>query len=144
MSAEKNKRRYVLDTYAVLTYLKEEPGWRQVKDLLWDAFQKKCNVYMSQVNIGELYYILYRECGAGSSDRVIAVIRHWPVKFMDVKADTAIVAGRIKAENRLSYADAYVVATALAKKAAILTGDREFKSVEDIAAINWLPKNKGS
>ena len=54
---------------------------------------------------------------------------------------SAIIAGRMKAENKISYADAYVVATALDKNAKIITGDKEFKSVEDIVAIDWLPRN---
>ena len=141
MSRRKSKHRFVLDTFAILTYMKEEPGWQKVRDLLWDAYKKKTQIFLNYVNLGELYYIIYRENGAVIADNALTMVKLWPLKFVSVKEDLAIVAGRMKAENKISYADAYVVATALVKKAKIVTGDREFKSVEELVDIFWLPRN---
>ena len=135
------RHRFVLDSFAVLTYLKEEPGWQKVRNILWDAANKKNIVYFNYVNLGEVYYIACREKGMVPADRALAAIKLWPVNFVGVQENLAVIAGRIKAENKLSYADAYVAATALSKKAAIVTGDREFKSVEDLLQITWLPAN---
>ncbi len=38
----------------------------------------------------------------------------------------------------ISYADAFVVATALNKGATIVTGDPEFKNVEYMVPIHWI------
>ena len=135
-------KKLVFDSYAVLTYLKEEPGWKIVRDFLWGAAAKKNSVFFNYVNLGEVYYIAYREKGAAAANDIVAVIKLWPIKFVSVKEEIAIIAGRMKAENKISYADAYVVASALDKRAEIVTGDKEFKEVEDIVKINWLPKNK--
>jgi len=97
---------------------------------------------MSYVNLGEVYYIIYRENGGAIADKAISLIKLWPIKFLTANENTCIIAGRMKAENKISYADAYVVAAALSKKATIITGDREFKSVEDLLNIVWLPKNR--
>jgi len=70
------------------------------------------------------------------------MIKLWPLRLIDAKMDMAIIAGRVKAENALSYAEAYVVAAALSKKAIIITGDTEFKQIEDLADIKWLPCNR--
>lgn len=140
MSVRKN--RYVLDSFAVLTYLKEEPGWQKVRDILWDAYSKKNSIYLNYVNLGELYYIIYRENGAVVADKALSMIKSWPIQFVAVKEAMAIIAGRMKAENKISYADAYVVATALSKKLTVITGDREFKSLEDFIDIDWLPRNR--
>ena len=139
---ERGNERFVLDTFAVLTYLKEEPGWQKVKEILWNTYKKKTTIFLSYVNLGELYYIIYREWGAVTADKAISLIKMWPLRFVDVKEDIAVIAGRIKAENSISYADAYVVATALSKKAVIVTGDQEFKSLEEFMEISWLPKNR--
>lgn len=142
MSAEKEDK-YILDSFAVLTYFKEEPGWQKVKALLWQAYNdKKRQIFINCVNLGEIYYIIYREHGAVTADQSIAMIKTWPVNFVAAEESLAIIAGRTKAENKISYADAFVVATALDRQAKILTGDREFKEVEDIVAIDWLPKNR--
>ena len=97
---------------------------------------------MSHVNLGEVYYIIYRENGPAVADQAINLVKLWPVKFLSANEDFCIIAGRMKAENKISYADAFVIAVALSKKATILTGDAEFKSVEDIVNIHWLPKNR--
>jgi len=136
------RKKVVLDSYAVLTYMQEEPGWQKVRDILWDAYKGKYTVFLNCVNLGEVYYIVYKAFGATIADKALSLIKLWPLKFVNIKEDIAIVAGRMKAENKISYADAYVVATALMKKASILTGDREFKEVEEFVNINWLPRNK--
>ena len=142
MSGRKSKDRYVLDTYAALTYMKEESGWQKVQNILLEASVKKIILYMSYVNLGEFYYIVYKEYGAVEADRALNLIKLWPLQFVSIKEDVAIIAGRMKAENRISYADAFVVATALAKRAAVVTGDLEFKCLEEILEIVWLPKNR--
>jgi predicted nucleic acid-binding protein len=142
LSEQKNKNCFVLDTFSVLTYLKEEAGWEKVRDLLNEADKKRATLYLNYVNLGELYYITYREYGAVSADKTLGMIKLWPLNFVEVKEDIAIVAGRIKAENKLSYADAYVVATALTKRGVIVTGDQEFKSLEEFVDIQWLLKNR--
>ncbi len=136
------KKRYVLDSYAILTYLKEEPGSKKIRKALWDASAKKHTLFMNYINLGEVYYIIYRETGAAFADQIITMVKHFPINFVGVRESNAIIAGRIKAENKLSYADAYVVGTALNKKAIVLTGDKEFKTVEDIVAVEWLPRNR--
>lgn len=137
MKKEKNK--ITFDTFAILTYLKEEPGWQKVRDYLWDMHKGNIAGYLNYVNLGELYYIIYRENGASTADKAISMIKLWPLKFVEVREHLAIIAGRIKAENKLSYADAYVAATAINEGTAIITGDKEFKSVEDLTKIIWLP-----
>ena len=139
---KKRKNRFVLDSFAVLTYLKEEPGWQRVRDILWKAYRKDNLVFLSFVNLGEIYYIIYRENGPVIADQAISMIKSWPLKFLAANEDQAIIAGRMKAENRISYADAFVVAAALSKKAVIVTGDREFKALEDFLDVSWLPRNR--
>lgn len=142
MNAGRDKKRLVLDSYAVLTYMKEEPGWQIVRDLLWDSYKNKVKIFFNYVNLGEVYYIIYREYGAVMADSALMMVKLWPLTFIGVKEDIAIIAGRMKAENKISYADAYTVATALSEKGAIVTGDREFKSVEEIVDVQWLPRNR--
>ena len=38
----------------------------------------------------------------------------------------------------ISYADAFAVATAIRMNAAIVTGDPEFRRVEQLVTVNWL------
>jgi predicted nucleic acid-binding protein len=142
LKARKSKEKFVLDTFAILTYMKEEPGWEKVRDLLCAAYKENHTIFLNCVTLGEFYYIAYREYGAVAADRAVALVKLWPIKLINIHEGIAIVAGRIKAENKLSYADAFVVATAILKKAKIVSGDREFESLVDLVDIFWLPRNR--
>jgi len=61
-----------------------------------------------------------------------------PILFLPVDERLSLLAGRIKAFHRLSYADAFAVATAIDLNATLVTGDEEFKTVEDKVRIEWL------
>lgn len=50
----------------------------------------------------------------------------------------SLIAGKIKANYSLSVGDAFVVASAIDERAKILTGDPEFKQVENVVDIKWL------
>ena len=49
-----------------------------------------------------------------------------------------IHAAKIKARYPMSYADCFAVATAIKEKAAIITGDPDFKHIEKIVSVEWL------
>ena len=54
------KQRKVLDSFALLAYLKMEGGFAKVKSILGS---RDSIVMMNEINIGETYYILARERG---------------------------------------------------------------------------------
>jgi hypothetical protein len=47
-------------------------------------------------------------------------------------------AARFKAHHKMSYADCYAAALAKSKKADLVTGDNEFKAIEDQVKIQWV------
>jgi len=130
--------RVVLDSYALLAYLLHERGAERVRDLLRKAEMREVKVYMNVVNLGEVYYIIARRKGVDIADFIIANLLKSPILFVHVNERLSLIAGRIKAFHKLSYADAFAAATAIDLDAVLLTGDDEFKSVEDKVEIEWL------
>ncbi|RLF78409.1 PIN domain nuclease [Thermococci archaeon] len=130
--------RIVLDSYAILAYLADEKGAEKVEKYLERAREGSVSLYMSTVNLGEVYYILTRRKGVEVADFVVALLKREPVKFVAVDERIALLAGRIKAFHKLSYADAFAVATAVDLNAKLLTGDDEFRSVKEKVEIEWL------
>ncbi|RLF90220.1 PIN domain nuclease [Thermococci archaeon] len=130
--------RIVLDSYAILAYLADEKGAEKVEKYLERAREGSVSLYMSTVNLGEVYYILTRRKGVEVADFVVALLKREPVKFVAVDERIALLAGRIKAFHKLSYADAFAVATAVDLNAKLLTGDEEFRSVKEKVEIEWL------
>ncbi|HWR58147.1 MAG TPA: type II toxin-antitoxin system VapC family toxin [Thermodesulfovibrionales bacterium] len=130
------KRRRLLDSFALLVYLKGERGHEKVKALIAD---RDGELLMNDINLGETYYILARERGKEEADYFVEVvfpslpIAHVPNSLADVLA-----AARIKSRHAVSYADCFAAATALRENASIVTGDPEFRKLEKEVKIEWL------
>ena len=136
MSAE--PVRFVLDSFALLAFLEGEAGLARVKAVLRDAEKGHCQVYLSWINLGEVLYITEREQGQRRALETLAHIQSLPIEMLEVTSQAVLDAAHIKANHRLSYADAFAVTAALAQSATVLTGDLEFKTVEPLINIEWL------
>ena len=139
---KEQKEQYILDTYAVLCYLRDEEGADLVAALLKDGKEGKILLNMSWTNVGEVYYIVQREEGQEKSKVIVELIRSWPVNLVECTEKMVLGAGDVKAKYPLSYADAFAVALAYNKRAFLLTGDPEFKRLEKNGVVNikWLPR----
>lgn len=137
MSAD--QPRYVLDSFALLAYFGAEPGGLQVKTLLAAARAEQTEVFLSIVNYGEVVHIIERKQGAFAARRAIAAVDQLPIAVIESDRRLTFSAAHIKAHQRLSYADAFAVALAQQNQATLVTGDPEFRSVEHLIAIEWLP-----
>lgn len=94
---------------------------------------------MNDINIGETFYILARERGLDQAEYFInAILPNLPITRIGNTLKEVIEAAKIGAQHPISYADCFVVATAIREKASIITGDPDFKHVEKIVTIDWL------
>jgi ribonuclease VapC len=136
-----NKSVYLLDSFALLAYLNDEAGCTRVQEILALADNRKCRVVMCLVNLGEVLYITERERGLAMAQSVLALAESLPLELLDAGRDLVLDAAHIKAHHPLSYADAFAAAAAVREKAVVVTGDPEFKSVEELIKIEWLGRN---
>jgi len=130
------KRKSLIDSYALLAYLKQENNYRKVENLL---SSKETQPLMNDINIGETFYILARERGLEKAEYFInAILPNLPINKIGNGFAEVMEAARLKAQYPISYADCFAVATALREKAVIITGDPDFKHVEKMVEIDWL------
>ena len=130
----------LFDSFALLAYLENENGAARVTERLRQAAAGQCRILMTAINLGEVLYITERERGLPMAHRVLALVESLPITVMETENALVFEAAHIKATHRLSYADAFAVAAALREDAAILTGDPEFRCVEELVKIEWLEK----
>ena len=129
------KKKKVLDSFAILAYLKMEGKYKKVKDLL--ASDEV--LLMNDINVGEAFYVLAKERGVEKAEYFVnTVLPNLPIEVVPNALQDVLEAARIKATHSISYADCFVVATALKKDAAIVTGDPEFKKVQKTFEIEWM------
>ncbi|HSA99298.1 MAG TPA: type II toxin-antitoxin system VapC family toxin [Anaerolineales bacterium] len=129
---------YVLDSFALLAYLQDEPVAVRIERLLDNAGKEKCRLFLSIINLGELLYITERRGSVAKAQDALALVRQLPIQVMPADEQLVFAAAHIKANHPLSFADAFVVAIAVQENASILTGDPEFQSVESLVTVEWL------
>ena len=128
----------VLDSWAVMAYLEDESSAQKVAELIGDAHEHGIPLLMSVVNAGEVWYILAREVSEAEADKALHDLRQLGIEFQDVDLKLARLAGGFKAKHRMSYADCFAAALAREHKAELVTGDKEFKQVENDVHVRWL------
>lgn len=131
---------YVLDSFAMLSYLENEAGVERVKVILKTAAQKNAAVYITLISLGEVLYITEREQGLALAQKVLSAIEQLPVTLLEASKERILAAAHIKAQYPIAYADAFVVAAAQEYGGTVVTGDPEFVAVEKVVAVEWLPK----
>lgn len=128
----------VLDSWAVLAYLEDESSGPAVADLISESQVSGYPLYLSVVNAGEVWYILAREVSEAEADNAIANLQQLGIQFVEVTWPVTRIAASFKVKGKMSYADCFAAALAKEKKAELLTGDNEFKQVEDEIAVRWI------
>lgn len=129
---------YVLDSWAIIAYFNKEKAGYRVREILKRARDTKETIYMHKVNLGEVFYIIYRRKGREEALKFINWLKLCPIIFVNMEDGLLFLAGEVKATYPISYADAFVVATSKTYGAKILSGDPEFKKVKEIAEIEWI------
>jgi predicted nucleic acid-binding protein len=128
----------VLDSYALLAFFEKEPGFEKVESFLVEANEKHEYLLMSVVNYGEVYYIVLREYGKKKADEIESLILTLPIEMLDVNKAIVKEAAGFKAFKKISYADCFAAALAKMHQAELITGDKEFKEVEDEITVLWI------
>jgi len=131
-------KRYVLDSYALIAYGREEKGAEAVAEIIDDGLHERAELYLSVINWGEIYYITLRNFDRKRAELYKETIARYPIIIVEANKELTLQAAEIKAYNKMSYADAFAAALAKTKKAILVTGDKEFKSLENEIKINWI------
>ena len=139
-----DNRRYVLDSTAFLTIFEDEQGADTVQELLERANRGEIFVFVSFVTFTEVFYITIRRKGDEECLRRMALMEALAVTRIESSKELSLIAGRLKASYRISFADAWVAATAMFYDAVLVHKDPEFEQLEDKVKVLKLPyKPKG-
>lgn len=128
----------VFDSFAILSFLKGEPGSDRVREYLLKVKSKDVAGYISAVNLCEIYYVAMREKGCEQSQILATSLRDWGLQVVSADGDMAKRAGWLKAQYPLALADAFAAATSQQLGAYLLTGDSEFRKLEGKIEIEWI------
>lgn len=128
----------VLDSYSLIAYFEGEAGKDEMIQIFATARDSDRLLLLSVVNWGEVFYITLREAGRQWADHVARLISTLPIEIVPADLELARQAAEFKASKRMSYADCFAAALAKSRKAELVTGDKEFRQIEDEVRIHWL------
>jgi predicted nucleic acid-binding protein len=92
---------------------------------------------MSVVNWGEVYYSTWRAKGPGVARKVLEDIAQLPLEIVDADLELTRTAAELRAEHKLPYSDCFAAALAANRKAALVTSNKDFTTVEKRIDILW-------
>ena len=137
-SMKHEKKRYILDSSALLAFFRDESGANTVQTILHKADKRKLHIYLPVLQLGEILYVTHQYLDKKTSDSLREIIHSLPIQLLEINASHAEVAAQYKAQGGIAYPDCFVIALAREKRATILTKDREFKKFEKDVKIEWL------
>jgi predicted nucleic acid-binding protein len=98
---------HVLDACALLTFFNEEEGFEIIEEIFQKAEDGQITVYMSIINLLEVYYDRLRTSKNDKIDEFFEFIRVAPITVINSISDFVYhEAARLKAFNAISLADA--------------------------------------
>jgi predicted nucleic acid-binding protein len=129
---------YVLDASAVLSHLEQGRGHREVFALLKAAKAGRTQLVISDINLGEIYYIIKQRLGEAAAEDMLLDLDELPIAPVAATWTRIHRAAGLKADGGLSYADCFAATLAEEIGAVLVTGDSDFKRYEDHITIMWL------
>ncbi len=131
---------YILDAFAFMAYLENEPGAERIEQMLQDVQDGKARAFISIINLGEVIYNTERRYGLAKAQDTLALIQRMPIEVLPADNQTVLAAAHIKANHPISYADAFVVVAAQKLNGILMTGDSEFQDITEFVRIEWLKR----
>lgn len=128
----------LFDSFALLRFFYQEPGAEKVRDLLNNALKDDVPRLISAINVGELIYIVQRRSGEQAKLQMLVKLKNLDLTILPCPNELIFRAAELKARFAMSYADAFAVVSAIEHGATLVTGDPEFRKVEDLVEIIWV------
>jgi len=129
---------FIFDSHALLKFFQKEKGYEKVVHLLEEIKKTGAIKYINALNLGEIIYSTKREFGDQKKLEVLANIERLSFTILPIPNNLIFQAAEYKAQYGISYADCFLLASAIEHKATIVTGDPEFKKVEHLVDIVWI------
>ena len=121
-----------------MAWIDDEPAADRVEVLLEEARTGSISLYMSWINIGEVYYLLAKRRSVYDAEQFLARVPTLPLRAVLPLEEDILIAARLKGTRRLCYADAFAAALAIRQKAPLTTGDPEMPALEDVLTLDWI------
>ena len=134
-----NQPYFVLDSFALLAFFRAETAGARVRELLEQAQAGEIALSITTVNLGEVFYRAVRERGLEQAHEMLGRVEEFSIEIADVDLELALMAASLKAASGIGYADCFAAALAQRLGGTVVTGDPDFRQLEGLITVEWLP-----
>jgi ribonuclease VapC len=127
----------VVDSWAVLAWLLDQPAAPQVEIYLQRAAIGELNLVMSWMNVAEVYYISVRRHGPERAEEFLQRLPSLPIRIVLPDEAGILAAARVKVAHPIAFGDAFAIALAQAERATVITGDDEIRRCA-VVPVDWI------
>ncbi len=131
---------FVLDASAAVHYLQDGAGAGKFEQLVTDARSQQVQLFMSVLNLGEVYYLTWQREGEEKARQAVASLSHLPIQIVPVDLLQSLKAGELKAVHKIPYVDCIAAALALQRQATLVTSDHDFDKLGRHFPILWIAR----
>ena len=133
-TAATGSRPWLLDTSALLSFIEDETGADRIEQAL-----KQPTTLVPWPVLLETHYVTLQKRGQAEADRRIALIKQLKVEILwGMDESTLLTASKLKAEHRVSLADAIIAAFAIRRGAVLMHKDPEFDALTGLLPMEAL------
>ena len=129
---------YFLDTSAIIAFWADENGADEVETIL----RSREKIYISFMSYMEGKYMIWKNAGRATAEDFIKHLELLPINRIDITDKILYLASEIKATNKLSVADSWIIASAIECNAILVNKDPEFIQVKKRVKLYNLPYKK--
>jgi len=94
---------------------------------------------MSFATLAELFASAMKKEGEYRAEFYVAIVKSWPVEWVHSFEELCLAAGLLKAQFRISFADAFIAATSIRLDACLVHKNPEFDALKSILTTESLP-----
>ena len=133
----------LLVTSACLTWAQDEPGAAVVETYFQEAMDGQVALHASFVSLAEMEYITAQKLGPDKARELLESVAEQPVAWHHSDKALCSEAAKLKAAHKVSFADAFVAATATRLDATLVHKDPEFDALKGVLKLHPLPPKPG-
>jgi len=103
----------------------------------------RVTLHASFVSLTEMEYITAQKLGPGKARELLESVEEQPVTWHHSDKALCSEAAKLKAAHKVSFADAFVAATAQRMEAVLVHKDPEFDALQGVIKLHPLPPKPG-
>ncbi|MBI9072305.1 MAG: PIN domain-containing protein [Melioribacteraceae bacterium] len=134
----KQRGKYVIDSFSIISYCEGIKNSVKVSDIFKSALNNEIEIYTSVITYGDILSLIHKHADSVKVALFIKTFEQLPIKVINITKEQVEEAAKLKAENKLGFAESYTAALAISENACLITGEKLLGSLKNKIDILFI------